>query len=217
MAQPSTAQALTANARAVPAAREETLATLVQRAQNSDKVAFEALYNQRITAVSRYIGAILKDVDTAEDVASQTFLLAWKNLPTLRNTDQFDAWLFRIAHNQSMNEIKKRRPATALDDAPELIDNNRFSSPTEALDGKYDRSRVRTAMLHLSRDHREVLALRFLRELPHAEIAQQLGKSEEAIRSLQHRALKRLRQVLESQEDSPQNLDAAPITANRIG
>jgi RNA polymerase sigma-70 factor (ECF subfamily) len=203
--QRSSAQALTATVRAVPQAREETLATLVERAKSSDKAAFEQLYNQRINAVSRYIGAILKDVDTAEDIASQTFLLAWKNLPTLRNADQFDAWLFRIAHNQSMNEIKKRRPVTPLDDAPELVDNNRFTSPTESLDGKYDRSRVRAAMLHLSREHREVLVLRFLHELPHATIANQLGKSEEAIRSLQHRALRRLREVLQNQERGPAN------------
>ena len=142
------------------------------------------------------MGAILQDIDLAEDVAAQTFLSAWQHLPTLRRPARFDAWLFRIAHHQALNELRKRRPTTPLDDLPELADPDRLSSPTDLLDGKIDRETLWHALLRLPEMQREVLVLRFLEELPHARIAAQLGKSEEAVRALQYRALNRLRELI---------------------
>ena len=169
---------------------------LVRRAQRADADAFARLYDANIRPVSRYIGAILKDVDAAEDIAAQTFLLAWQNLPHLRNPDQFDAWLFRIAHNQALNAVRKRRPQTPLDNAPEFVDTNRFNSPAQRVDDQFTHRRLRTALLQLSNLHREVLILRFLGERSHAEIGLQLGKSEVAVRSIQYRALRQLRRGL---------------------
>lgn len=83
---------------------------LVQRAQQGDLDAYGALYKTRVDGLSRYVGAILRDVDRTEDVVAQSFMLAWRDLPKLRDPRRFDAWLFRIAHNQAMNEFK--RPST---------------------------------------------------------------------------------------------------------
>ncbi len=145
-------------------------AKLVRRAQHSDTDAFARLYDANIRPVSRYIAAILKDVDSAEDVAAQTFLLAWQYLPELRNPDQFDAWLFRIAHNQALNTIRQRRPHTPLENAPEVTDTSPFNSPTRRADDDLTRHHLRAALLQLSHLHREVLVLRFLGERTHAEI-----------------------------------------------
>ena len=107
----------------------------MERAQNGDQAAFAAIYRARAGEVSRYAGVILRNIDLVEDVTAQTFLLAWKNLPTLRRRDRFDAWLFRIAHNLAINELK-RRPTASLDELPELPDSTRFASPPACWNAK---------------------------------------------------------------------------------
>lgn len=72
-------------------------ADLIERAQEGDERAFAELY--RVREVARYAGALLRADYLVEDVVAQTFLLAWRDLPRLRDPRRFDSWLFRIAHN----------------------------------------------------------------------------------------------------------------------
>lgn len=173
---------------------------LVASARAGDRDAFATLYVARVGAVSRYISAILRDADRAEDITAQTFMNAWKNLPKLRQVNRFDAWLFRIAHNGAMNELK-RRPTTRLDALPEPADPKRSISPSERLEQKDDALRVSRALLRLPDGQREVLVLRYLRDLSYEEVARQLGKTLSAVYVLKYRALKRLRRELDADAD----------------
>jgi RNA polymerase sigma-70 factor (ECF subfamily) len=179
--------------------RREELASLVAVAKNGHRRAFAALYQERLGAVSRYVMAMVRDQHRAEDVVAQTFLLAWKDLPKLRKNDRFDAWLFRIAHNQAMTELRRHK-TTALDDAPEPEDTDRFASPEGSLDSSMDALAMRAAMTHLPEPQREVLQLRFFQDLSADEIAGRMGKSHQAVYALQYRALKNLRQLVEAEE-----------------
>lgn len=171
---------------------------LVERAQAGDHEAFAQLYRQRLGIVTRHLTAILRDADRADDAAAETFLVAWRQLSTLRRPDRFDAWMFRIARNLAMNELKRQR-ALPLTDVFEPPDENRLNSPTAVLEGRMDAQAVGDAMQKLSEDQRAVLVMRFVHELPHARIATMTGKSEEAVRALQYRALNRLRQLMRSE------------------
>ncbi len=165
---------------------------LVQRAQQGDRDAYGALYKTRVDGLSRYVGAILRDVDRTEDVVAQSFMLAWRDLPKLRDPRRFDAWLFRIAHNQAMNEFK-RPSTTGLEQTLEPPEPNPAYSPSARMDAQVDSEKLRNALLGLAEDQRDVLVLRFLRGLPHSEVAKQMGRSEQAVRALQYRALQSLR------------------------
>ena len=125
----------------------------------------------------------MRDVDVAEDVVAQSFMLAWRDLPKLRNPDRFDAWLFRIAHNQAMDEVE-RPPTTGLEQAPEPVEANPSYSPSDRLDAQVESQRLRDALLGLPADQRDVLVLRFLCDLPHSEVAKQMGRSQQAVRAL---------------------------------
>ena len=172
---------------------EHSLDALVTRAREGDREAFGELYRARVASVGRYVGAILRDVDRTEDAVAQTFFLAWRDLRKLRKVERFDAWLFRIAHNHAINLVRRNIPTQSLEDAPEPLDAAGFASPEEALERRIDSERVRAALLDLPAARREVLVLRFFHERSHAEVARQLGKSEQAVRAMQYRALGQLR------------------------
>ena len=112
----------------------------VKRAKQGDEQAFATLYQLRAGEVYRYERSLLRDHTAAEDVTAQTFLQAWESLSKLRRLDRFDAWLFRIAHNVAMTELRRTR-TTALDDAPEPADPSRFHNPETLLQGSIDAQR----------------------------------------------------------------------------
>ena len=110
----------------------------------------------------------------------------------MRKIERFDAWLLRIAHNRATNEVRRRR-AVPIEDVAEPEDPSPRSAPADVAEQRWESDRLRQHLLQLSDAHREVLVLRFLHELSHAEIASQLGKREDAVRALQYRALRELR------------------------
>lgn len=171
----------------------------VERAQAHDREAFERVYRQRFGPVSRYIAAIVRDTTRAEDVTAQTFLLAWRDLPKLRQIERFDAWLFRIAHNQAVSEVTRRRPTTPLEGAPEPADDSRFGAPERELDRAVDAQELHRAIAALPATQREVLQLRYFSEMSSAEIARQVGKNEQSVWALTHRALKNLKRSMHAQ------------------
>ena len=179
-----------------PEAGGAAFVRLVERAREGDEDAFAAIYRARVRDVIRYVGSLVRDTHRVEDVVSQTFVLAWRDIPRLRQPERFEAWLFRIAHNQAMSDLR-RRPTAPLEAAPEPADESRDASPAALVEADADAVAVRDALARLPEVHRTVLVMRFLLDLPHAEVARELGKSEEAVRALQYRALVRMRDLME--------------------
>lgn len=179
-----------------PEAGGAAFVRLVERAREGDEDAFAAIYRARVRDVIRYVGSLVRDPHRVEDVVSQTFVLAWRDIPRLRQPERFEAWLFRIAHNQAMSDLR-RRPTAPLEAAPEPADESRDASPAALVEADADAVAVRNALARLPEVHRTVLVMRFLLDLPHAEVARELGKSEEAVRALQYRALVRMRELME--------------------
>ena len=183
-----------------PASRRERRsrvpASLVERAREGESEAFGQIYEALFEGVSRYVGSIVRDPDRTEDAVAQTFLSAWRGLPKIKSVDRVESWLFRIAHNEAISELRRGRgvPLEAVGD-PE--DPSRLGSPEAVADLRADHASVQQALLRLSEEQREVLILRFLRELSHSDVARILGKSEQATRALQYRALRRMLSVLE--------------------
>lgn len=173
----------------------------IDRARSGDQEAFAALYASRVGPVGRYIAAIIGDASRAEDALAQTFFLAWRDLSKLRRVDRFDAWLLRIAHNQALREVQRPR-LVAIDTVPEPPEPAPEPTLGETLRARVDPPAMRVALLELSEQQRQVLVLRFLYALPHADVARELGVSTAAARALQHRALTRLRASLNRETEA---------------
>jgi len=169
--------------------------SLVRRAQQRDEEAFTQLYEEHFDKLYRYVALRIGDRMEAEDLTQQVFVKAlqsissfkWKGIP-------FSAWLFRIAHNQVVDYFrKKKRYATAP-----LNESLRGSDidPQLALERKLEIEQLLSATKRLTEAQREVISLRFASELSIAEVAKIMGKSQGAVKALQHSAIVALRKAL---------------------
>ena len=173
-------------------------------ASQADRRAFGTLYRRYLDRVYGYAFYLLGDHHDAEDVTERTFLAALAAIGTFRDTGaNFRSWLFRIAHNQVANALRSRarRPADSLD----LVEHpTAVGSDPAALVGAADEARtLRQALGGLAADRRQVLVLRFVDGLTAREIGAVLGRSEGAVRVLQHRALRELGAALEERRPPP--------------
>jgi RNA polymerase sigma-70 factor (ECF subfamily) len=134
----------------------------------------------------------------AEDLTTQTFLRMLESIGTFRwRSAPFSAWLFRIAHNLSMDHFRASRRVQPTDEVPEPAGSEERSAEDEAF-----QSIGRKSMLELieglSDEQRQVLTLKFVFSFTNRDVATILGKTEGAVKSLQHRALVSLQKQLAS-------------------
>ncbi len=172
---------------------------LIARAQRGDTAAFGDLYERYLMTIFRYVFYRVGETNEAEDLTETVFLKAWEALDRYRVREvPFRAWLYRIAHNTLIDCYRTTKETVPFDDQLELPDP--ADRPDELFDLKESRTAVTQALQILPPDYQHVLTLRFISGLSHSETSQVLGRSEEAVRVLQHRALNALRKVLTIRE-----------------
>jgi RNA polymerase sigma-70 factor (ECF subfamily) len=169
--------------------------SLVRRAQQHDQEAFAQLYEEYFDKIYRYVALKIGDRMEAEDITQQVFLNAIKAISSFRwRGIPFSAWLFRIAHNQVVDYLRRKtkRPTMPLDESLVASDYD-----TQLIAGrKLDIERLYSAAGKLTPAQQEVISLRFAGELPIAQVAKIMGKSEGAVKALQHSAIVALRKTL---------------------
>lgn len=166
------------------------------RAAQVDRAAFATLYRRYLDRVYGYSFYLLGDHHDAEDATERTFLAALAAIDRYRDEGStFRSWLFRIAHNQLANALRarSRRRTESLDGVPEPAAGD---DPARQAGLADDARRLRAAVASLSEDRRQVVILRFVDGLSAREIGDVLGRSEGAVRVLQHRALRELAVLL---------------------
>ena len=170
------------------------------RAAQAERAAFGALYRRYLDRVYGYAFYLLGDHHDAEDATERTFLAALDAIGRFRDEGAtFRSWLFRIAHNQVANALRSRsrRRTSPLDGVADPIAD---ADPARDVDRADDARRVRAALAELSEDRRQVVVLRFVDGLSAREIGAVLGRSEGAVRVLQHRALRDLAGLLAAED-----------------
>ena len=151
---------------AVPATlRLRRESTLRSRAMRGDATAFAAVYERHHQALYRYCRSILRHEEDAQDALQSTMARAFAALQDERRDFDIKPWLFRIAHNEAISILRKRRATTELDDIPVLTDLDDQVSEREEL------RLLQMDLADLPDRQRAALVLRELNGLSHAEIA----------------------------------------------
>jgi RNA polymerase sigma-70 factor (ECF subfamily) len=170
---------------------------LVLRAQQGDRTAVEELYQHYAPAIYRYVYYRVSSADDAEDLTAEVFVQMIKGLPKYRFTGvPFEAWLYRIAAARIIDfrRRSRRRPQAELTEA--VADAGVL--PEDRVQDAQEVETLRAALSQFSDEEQTLLILRFVERKSHQEVAEVLGKSPAAIKSMQHRTLTRLATLLGS-------------------
>ncbi len=169
--------------------------SLVLQAQKCNQEAFAKLYEQNFDKIYRYLSLKVGSKVEAEDMTQQVFIKALQSISTYKWKDvPFSAWLFRIAHNQVIDYYRKqsRQATTPLYEFMAVSD----CDPEKSIEDKADVERLLEASKKLTSAQQEVITLRFAGELPIAEVARIMGKTQGAVKALQHSAILALRKIM---------------------
>ncbi|HEX5194179.1 MAG TPA: RNA polymerase sigma factor [Solirubrobacteraceae bacterium] len=157
---------------------------------------FEALYRDARDDVYAYVATLLRDPAAAEDVTALAFERAYRRRATFdRRRGVERAWLFGIARNAALDELRRRRRTAALAADPEDVDAGSVADGAEVA---LRRTAVRAALSGLSGREREIVALKFHGGLTNGEIGRVLGISETAAGSLLFRTIEKLRRACDA-------------------
>lgn len=172
---------------------------LIKEAKKGSENAFGVLYTTFLSRIYRYILSYVYDSHIAEDLTQETFLKAWKYLPkysTKKGT--FQAFLYRIARNISIDHQRKRKHKVLNIEFGENVTTGEDFEEKLIADEKI--KKVHEALSGLKELERQLVILRFFEELPFAEIAKIVGKREGAVRVKTFRAIKKLKDIYTKNE-----------------
>ena len=160
------------------------------------RVDFEALYRGSRDDVYAYVASMLRDAAGAEDVTALAFEKAMrreKSFDARRGSER--AWLFGIARNAALDELRRRSRLAALTAEPEDRDG---AAPADEAERAVSRAAVRSALAALDQRERELVALKFHAGLDNAELASVLGVSVSAAGTQLHRVITKLRKAVDA-------------------
>ena len=171
---------------------------LVEQAQRGDREAFAILARSHGDRLMQIAQRILRDVGRAEDAVQQTLVIAWRELPGLRDPDRFEAWLHRLTVNACL-DLARRRRRRPIEVELDPIDSPATSDVSAAL---ADRELVNGALLRLDPDHRAVVAMHYLLDMPLPEVAAALRIPPGTAKSRLHYALAAMRRSVTAEPET---------------
>ena len=157
---------------------------------------FEALYRSSRDDIYAYVLTLLRDRAAAEDVTAVAFERAYRRRRTFdRHRGDERGWLFGIARNAALDELRRRRRTATLVVDPEDVSDDELADDSDE-DQAVRRAAVREALAALAPRERELIALKFHAGLTNAELASVLGVSESNAGTMLHRAVQKLRRAV---------------------
>ncbi|PJC36696.1 hypothetical protein CO046_04750 [Candidatus Peregrinibacteria bacterium CG_4_9_14_0_2_um_filter_53_11] len=176
--------------------RSERVEELVAQAQAEDSTSFGELYDLFVDPIYRYVYYRVQ-VEEVEDLTELVFLKAWENIRQYRREKfSFSAWIFRIAHNIVVDFYRMQKHTTQ--ELPDQLPDTRHEYAAQSrAHRRIKREALDEALDELKDDYKTVLVLKYMNGLNNDEIALIMARSQPALRILQFRALRQLRNVLE--------------------
>jgi len=169
---------------------------LVKKAKDGEVEAFGLLYDHYLPKIYRFVLLKVSHREEAEDLTHQAFLKAWENIDQYNFKGySFGSWLYRIAKNITVDYYRSLRTEVSTEEISELSVE---SFPFDSLDQKIEWEGLVQGIRQLKEVEQDVLIMRFVEDLSPKEIAEVIGKSEGAVKVIQHRAVNNLKKVIEN-------------------
>lgn len=181
-------------------------AALMLRVKRGDRAAFSELVDKYKQRVMNFVFQRLRDEAEAEDLAQNVFLQVYKSRGRYKQTAKFSTWLFTIAHNLCLNELRRRsrHPAESLEETHteneeqpprQIEDRSQAAAPDNVLHGELAQ-KIEEALGELPENQRSAILLCREEELSYEQIAKVLRCSLSATKSLIHRGRETLKEKL---------------------
>ena len=175
---------------------------LVERAQRGDHDAFATLAGAAIARLDAAARLILRDPELARDAVQEALVRAWRDLPTLRDVERFDAWLHRLLVNACLDLVRRRKRRAVEVELTQL-----FTPPANDFSGGVvDRDQLDRALRALEPDWRAIVVLHYYLGMPLPEVAADLGIPLGTAKSRLHRSLGVLRSTVTAPETAAESL-----------
>lgn len=172
---------------------------LISLAKSGNHEAFTQLYDQFFLKIYRFIFFRVSHKEVAEDLTEDVFIKVFKSLPKLEQQQSFESWLYQIARNRVIDYYRSKRLTVPLDEVENTLEYE--TNVVDTIDLEVQQKVFLKALKELPPDQQAVIKMKFLEELDNEVIADAMGKSEGAIRVIQHRAIIKLKELIDEQSN----------------
>lgn len=169
---------------------------LVKLVQDSGGNGFEEILERYQEKIFTYVNRLLKDGDMADDVAQNTFISAYENINSFDTNKKFSSWIYRIAHNKAINEIRSRKKTQALDENIEALSKEDAKNIQEKIDRYTARKILEINLKTLPIKYQEPIILKYFEEKSYEEISDILKIPTSTAGVRLRRGLNRLRKTI---------------------
>ncbi|MGE5297795.1 MAG: RNA polymerase sigma factor [Acidobacteriaceae bacterium] len=183
---------------------EIDLKNLLLRAQKGDEKAFGLIYDHFRERIYRFIYFRVGHKELAEDILSDTFVKAWQRLSDLNSPEALSSWIYRVAKNNIIDYYRIKRVTVSIEEIEEVTENlTDEADPVDSTNISIEQRVVLELMDQLPEDQRQIIAYKFFEDLTNQEIASIMNKTEVSVRVIQHRAINKLKQLLNRRIKKP--------------
>ena len=144
---------------------------LVNRVIKGDIEAFGLLVDRYEAKLMRYVVYLIHDSAVAQDIVQEVFIKAYQNLQGFKSKYKFSSWIYRIAHNEAMNYIRKTRRLVYSDNMEELKETSSEDGIATEIDREILKKQVQGCLDQLDMKYREVLILQYYENMSYVEIS----------------------------------------------
>jgi len=180
----------------VPADLQAEEVHLLKSVAAGDEAAFEVLFRRYFEGVYRYLVRVVRNDAMAEEIANETLIDVWRGAAKFRGDSKVSTWIFSIAHNKAVSELRKKRLAyDSLDQGIEVADDDDPADSTAEMDEAA--AILRRCMDRLSPAHREVMELAYYQEMSIAEVSDVMSVPSNTVKTRMFHGRKQLRACVE--------------------
>jgi RNA polymerase sigma-70 factor (ECF subfamily) len=171
-----------------------------EKAQKLDREAFGLIYDHFSEKLYKFIYFRVGHKELAEDILADTFVKAWTRIQQVDSAKAFRSWLYQIAKNNIIDYYRVKKVTVDLEEVVDILVD--ATSPVDEVNLIIEQRIVLELIELLPPDQKEIIRYKFFEDLENIEIAQIMGKSEGTIRVIQHRAINKLKELLNKRKGS---------------